>query len=48
MNPHLTAKDIATGVVIYKTFCLDVTQGRKNVAPNETWTYSERFACQAC
>ena len=27
-------------VVIYKAFCLDVTQDRMNGAPNETWTHS--------
>ena len=35
-------------VVIYKTFCLDVTQGRWDGAPNGTQTDSCLFACLAC
>ena len=35
-------------IVIYKPFCLDVTQGQMNGAPNETQTHSCRFASQAC
>ena len=34
-------------VVIYKDFCLDVAQGRRNGAPNETRTHSWMFASLA-
>ena len=35
-------------LVIYKTFCLDVAQGHMIGEPNETRTYSCRFASLAC
>ena len=35
-------------LVIYKTRCFDVAQGRMNRAPNETRTHSCRFASLAC
>ena len=34
--------------IIYKAFCLDLTQGRINGAPNEIQTHSSRFASLAC
>ena len=35
-------------IVIYKTFCFDVAQGRMNEAPKETRTHSCWFASLAC
>ena len=39
---------VATERGILQRFCLDVTRGRMNGAPNETPTYSRRFASLAC
>ena len=35
-------------IVIYIDFCLDVEQGLINWAPNETRTYTWKFASLAC
>ena len=35
-------------IVIYKAVCFDVAKGRMNGAPNETRTYSCRFARLTC
>ena len=39
-----TTRGTQSWIVIYKAFCLEVTKGWMNQAPNEIWAHSCRYA----